>query len=159
MSKKDKKDKHPILSEAEEIINKLLEGSTNIKKELEDRPIPTCPDFKTVEYDPLGTCPYRINTDHRFNIDTRLGAYEGQFNRRMPELHERVYVRLPWQFEYTDIKEYIVGYIGLHRFVLEGFKELDESIMELTLDNFGELWAFREYELRVYMDKVKGDMY
>jgi hypothetical protein len=31
--------------------------------------------------------------------------------------------------------------------------------MELTLDNFGELWAFREYELRLYIDKVKGDVY
>lgn len=158
MSKKDEKDRHPLLSEAEAIINNLLEGSTNIKSVLEDRRIPRCPDFKTLEYaagpnDPLGIPRYM------YNVDPRLNAYYEQFSRRMPMLHERVYVRLPWQFEYADIKEYVVGYIGLHKFVLEGFKELDETIMELTLDNFGELWAFREYELRLYIDKVKGDVY
>ncbi len=158
MSKKDEKDRHPVLSEAEAIISSLLEGTTNLKNVLEDRPIPRCPDFKTVEYgvgpnDPLGVCR------GLYNIDPRLGAYDEQFSRRMPMLSERIYVRLPWQFEYADIKEYVVGYTGLHKFVLEGFKELDESIMELTLDSFGELWAFREYELRLYIDKVKGDMY
>ena len=158
MSKKDEKDKLPVPSEAEFIIDKTLSGITNLKSMLEDRRIPRCPDFKTVEYQAGPGDPLAMYNG-LFSIDPRLGAYDEQFSRRMPTLYERVYVRLPWQFEYADIKEYVVGYIGLHKFILEGFKELDESIMELTLDSFGELWAFREYELRLYIDKVKGDMY